>query len=1005
MQVSQAELQTLSRLLDELLDTPASARAGWIDALEAQDVHLANTLRDMLSRDSPFETKDFLKTLPKFEVAEASDDESLPAGQIVGPYRLIREIGRGGMSTVWLAERADGAVKRPIALKLPHAGSHGAQFAERLVRERVILGSLTHPHIARLYDAGVSVTGQPYLAADYVDGVTITEFCDQAKLNVRERIQLFLQVLGAVQFAHAQLVIHRDLKPSNILVTAQRQAVLIDFGIAKLLVEGAAEDTELTLHNGRVMTLRYASPEQITHQPIGTASDTYSLGVLLFERLTGALPYKLKRESRGALEDAIVTGELPRPSACVASTQVAEQRATTARRLRALLQGDLDTVVLKALKKAPAERYATVDAFAQDLQRYLVDEPVLAAPDSKRHRANLFLRRHLLGIAVATAIFVSLSAGLAVAYWQWARAAAQAQVAESEARTSRAVQGFLQDIFRANSSEQADPVKARTTTARQLLDIGRVKIDYALADAPLAKADVLSTLASMYQDLGLIDDAIALARTRLQVTQQHYGKSATATAAAMIDLAGALESSSSVAERAALLRDAGRILDTNGDTTSPTRAALLRNLADEYYDHDLGRAMNYVEQAATIMRGRPPSDNLTSTLVSLAVMCGFSGDAARGEAAYKEALANSLRLHPGGDSERPQIYTYLGDVQRDQQRFTEAERSYRAAAREARAIGNENEFETVRADHGLGLHLFLAGQTREGLALMASAKARILNIRGPEDSLITPWIMTGYAYGQLRSGNFENALRDLQKIEANQRKYRPGGRVLALVLERKAWALSIQGRVADALGALDEAASIHAQIHEQGADLNSHQLVRARVFLAADRVPEAVAALAKVRVTQSAHTSISTSALQVAIAEAAAALAEHRVTDAIHHAAQAQGMLVASPAGAFFPHESAEALVLAGKAALAAHDDRSAQPLLEQGVTQLTQLYDATASPELADADVALAQCQLDLGNRAIARSLLTKAAAIQHQHTELSPHFTKPLQTQLARLGRVTSA
>jgi serine/threonine protein kinase len=312
-------------------------------------------------------------------------------GALVGPYRLIREIGVGGMSSVWLAERSDGQIKREVALKLPLTGPR--MQVERFLRERDILAALTHPNIARLYDAGISETGQPYLAMEYIAGTQLTESCDERLLGIRARLRVFVQAMQAVQFAHAELVIHRDLKPSNMLVTSDGRVVLLDFGIGKLLTEDSAAETELTQMSGRLFTPGYASPEQIAGQPLTTASDVYSLGVVLYELLTGVRPYRLKYDSRAALEDAILKEDLRRPSLNRFSPYVATARGTSPRALARSLTGDLDTIVLKALKRNPQERYASVSAFAQDIGNYLQNLPVSARPDSLWYRIGRFTAR------------------------------------------------------------------------------------------------------------------------------------------------------------------------------------------------------------------------------------------------------------------------------------------------------------------------------------------------------------------------------------------------------------------------------------------------------------------------------------------------------------------------------------------------------------------------------------------------------------------------------------
>ena len=268
------------------------------------------------------------------------------------------------MGAVWLAERIDGLIKRPVALKLPHPPHYNSHLRERFARERDILASLVHPNIGKLFDAGVTEAGQPYLGLEYIEGATITEYCDGMGLPVRNRLELFLQVLEAVQYAHSRLVIHRDLKPSNILVTSERQVVLLDFGIAKLLTDGKAKETELTQRGGAALTPDYASPEQIIGQAISTASDVYSLGIVLYELLTGERPYKLTRDSRGALEEAILAADPRIPSQVVTDQAKAERRGSTPKKLAHTLAGDLDTIILKALKKRPGDRYPTVNAFA-----------------------------------------------------------------------------------------------------------------------------------------------------------------------------------------------------------------------------------------------------------------------------------------------------------------------------------------------------------------------------------------------------------------------------------------------------------------------------------------------------------------------------------------------------------------------------------------------------------------------------------------------------------------
>ena len=413
LDIDAAAWATLNRLLDEALDLAPGAREPWLAGLPADLRPLAPRLRDLLARATRAGGGELLSTLPKLgattgsatgPMADGEAPRARAAGDRIGPYRLVRPLAEGGMGAVWLAERADGLVQRPVALKLPRGAWERAGLAQRMAREREILATLDHPNVARLFDAGVTAEGQPWLALEFVEGRRIDEHAREAGLDTPARARLFLQVAGAVAHAHARLVIHRDLKPGNVLVTADGQARLLDFGIAKLLEGGLAQETELTQLGGRALTPAYAAPEQLAGEPLGVAADVYSLGVLLYELLAEARPYRLERESLGALVEAVLRAEPVRPSAAAA--------APAARRA---LRGDLDTIILKALKKRPGERYATVNAFADDVERWLQGRPVLAQPDRATYRLRKFVGRNRLAVGAAAAVIAAVLAGAALA--------------------------------------------------------------------------------------------------------------------------------------------------------------------------------------------------------------------------------------------------------------------------------------------------------------------------------------------------------------------------------------------------------------------------------------------------------------------------------------------------------------------------------------------------------------------------------------------------------------
>lgn len=430
--LSPAGYARLSALLDDLLERAPGEREARLSAIESTDPTAARWLRHLLAVQASGRIAGFLESGDLLACAESarSAAESALVGRICGPYRVLALLGHGGMGSVWLAERVDGLFKRRIALKLVHPALMGPVMTERLAREREILASLSHPNIARLLDAGIAEDGQPYLALEYIQGTPLTSYCDEHCLPVRERLQLLGQVLGAVQYAHARLVVHRDLKPSNILVSDDGQVHLLDFGIAKLVTDaGTAQATELTLLGGRVLTPDYAAPEQIAGAPITTATDVHALGVMLYELLTGERPYRPKRDSRGALEEAILEDDPVAPSRLEPSDAAARARSTSPRRLARICRGDLDTIALKALRKSPSERYPTANAFADDIERFLRGEVIVARRDNIVYRARKFAWRHRIAIGVASALLLTLAGGLAATSYEAAVASAQRDAA------------------------------------------------------------------------------------------------------------------------------------------------------------------------------------------------------------------------------------------------------------------------------------------------------------------------------------------------------------------------------------------------------------------------------------------------------------------------------------------------------------------------------------------------------------------------------------------------
>jgi serine/threonine-protein kinase len=562
----------IQELFDAAFEIEESERSSWLAAHCGDDESLCADVLALLR--SAAENTRLERELDRAVADAALEIDELQPGRKIGRYRIVRLLGRGGMGAVYLAERVEGEFEQQVALKLIGRALPGSALTRRFRAERQILAQLNHPNIARLLDGGASEDGVPYLAMEYVEGERIDGYCERHALDVRARLRLFQQVCAAIQYAHQNLVVHRDIKPSNILVTAEGAPKLLDFGIAKLLDEGGATAGDgLTRVHERVLTPEHASPEQVRGEPIGTASDVYALGVLLYEILTGARPYAAPGRSMEELERIICTVQPPRPSAAVA-----RRGDAAARPLARTLAGDLDNIALKAMHKEPARRYVSAAALAEDVQNYLDQRPVQARPDAWTYRAQKFLRRNAFLVTAAASVTL-LIATLTVFYTT--RLAAERDRASFEAQKSRQVARFLTDVFRV-----ADPKEAqgRQITALELLDRGARDIDARLADQPLVRAELLAAIGLTYKNLSAYERAGPLLEESLAIRTKAGQEYTREYALTLYELANLRRFEARFAESERQFARALEIQEALFTGPHEDKAATLTHFAQLYYE-------------------------------------------------------------------------------------------------------------------------------------------------------------------------------------------------------------------------------------------------------------------------------------------------------------------------------------------------------------------------------------------------------------------------------------
>lgn len=690
-------------------------------------------------------------------------------GAIVGPYKIRKELGRGGMGNVYLAERVDEQFRQQVALKLLHTGFTNENQIRRFLAERQILASLNHDNIAGLLDGGITEHGQPWFAMEYVEGQSIDQFCNSRRLTVHQRLELFLNVCKTIGYAHRQLVVHRDLKPSNIMVKKDGTVKLLDFGIAKVLNRDDVnpEQAPVTKTGLLPLTPAYASPEQVKGEVVTTASDIYQLGMILYELLSGRRPYDVTGRTPSELEEIICEQEPTRPSTAITqhsenntgspATPVPEGAGhpSEPRLLQKKLRGDLDTIILKALRKEPGRRYSSAEQFAEDIERYLAGLPVTAHPDSHSYRIRKFIRRHKIGVA-SIAAFVLLLAGYAVTItWHSQRTHAALEQARQEAAKAEQVTGFLMGMF---ESGRPGEMPSDNITARELLDRG-IEEANRLDDQPEIQAQMYEVVGRVNLSLGQFNKAESPLEKSLEIRKAHFGAHHPETARSLHHMGLYHHRTGDYKKADRLIREALDIRQSYFGNEDIAVASSLNSLADLL--HSTG---NY-DEAETIYRQVLPlrrellgeeHHDVNSTLYRLGNLLQDLGRYDEAEEKLKQSIELTKKLKGERHLDTASNMISLALLLRNQGKLSEAEQMNRQGLEIYREVLDEDHPYIAAAINNLAVILYDSEEYDQAIPLYYEALERYRAMLGNEHAGIATMIDNlGAAYS--RSGNLRQA--------------------------------------------------------------------------------------------------------------------------------------------------------------------------------------------------------------------------------------------------------
>ena len=620
--------------------------------------------------------------------------------KLIGPYQILRKIGGGGMGTVYLASHKDKPYRQNVALKVLKRGMDTDEILTRFRSERQILAALNHPNIAQLFDGGMTSDGRPYFAMNYIEeGKTIEEYCDWHKLTVQDRLRLFRSVCNAVQYAHQNLIVHRDLKPGNILIDKEGTVQLLDFGIAKILNPNLFQHSiAITREDVRLMTIEYAAPEQILGEAVTTATDVYSLGVILYRLLSGHSPYDVSQSSIAVIK-MICEVDPSKPSTIVRRTEtgstkgmtitqedIGKARATPIRKLSQQLNGDLDNIILKALQKNPHRRYVSVVQFAEDIDRYLDGQPVIARKDTLQYRIRKFVARNKAGVASVCTIFALLVSLVVVTLFQSARVSQERDVAQREARKAAEISNFLKGVFEVSNPSES---LGETVTAKELLDTGAERIEDELTDQPEIQAEMMRVIGNAYKGMGLYTQSEPLLERSVATRRTLYPEPDSNMALSLNDLGELQVQLGRYDEAKESFEEAIRIQEAVFEEGSRDLATTINNLAFVRFRLGDPEAADSLFRVALDMRKRivgERSQAVVSNMTSIGAVMTFMKKHDGAEEVLREALDISTEVFEENHPTVTSIKNNLAQALYVQDKVDEAEPLFREVLATRRAL-------------------------------------------------------------------------------------------------------------------------------------------------------------------------------------------------------------------------------------------------------------------------------------------------------------------------------